>query len=108
MAPMSDDTRLQSAEVHELATLARLDLSTAEIETLRGDLSEILTTFQQLRDVNTDGIEPMTHVVPVEHLRDDVATPSLSVDDALGHAGAPRVREDQFVVPHILPAGSND
>ena len=105
---MAESTRLETAEVRELATLARLELSATEIETLRGDLTEILATFQQLRSVDTNGVAPMTHVVPVEHLRDDVVTASLPVDEALGHASAPRIREDQFVVPHILPAGSND
>jgi aspartyl-tRNA(Asn)/glutamyl-tRNA(Gln) amidotransferase subunit C len=93
--------RLEANEVEEIAVLARLALSAAEIERLRGELGAILTYVEQLRGLDTTGVEPMTHAVPMAcPLREDVAGPSLPVEEALGQA--PARDEDFFEVPHIL------
>jgi aspartyl-tRNA(Asn)/glutamyl-tRNA(Gln) amidotransferase subunit C len=88
-------------EVEELALLARLRLTEKESERLRGELSAILDYVAELQAVDTEGVEPMTHAVPLDcPRRPDVAEPSLSVDEALG--GAARVVEDHFAVPRII------
>jgi aspartyl-tRNA(Asn)/glutamyl-tRNA(Gln) amidotransferase subunit C len=88
-------------DVDELAALARLRLGEAEAERLRGDLASILAYVDKLRAVDTEGVEPMTHAVPLDcPLRDDAAAPSLSADEAL--AGAPAREEDFFVVPRVI------
>jgi aspartyl-tRNA(Asn)/glutamyl-tRNA(Gln) amidotransferase subunit C len=88
-------------EVHEIALLARLRLSPDEAERLRGDLSAILAYVDKLKLVDTTGVEPMTHAVPVDlPLREDVVGASLSTDEAL--AGAPSRQGDFFAVPRVV------
>jgi aspartyl-tRNA(Asn)/glutamyl-tRNA(Gln) amidotransferase subunit C len=89
------------AEVDELALLARLELGDAESERLRGELSAMLDYVAQLAAVDTTGVEPMTHAVPLDcPLRPDKLGPSLSVDEAL--ADAPQRIDDFFAVPRII------
>ena len=52
-------------DVEEIALLARLALAPDEAERLRGDLGAILAHMQELAAVDTTGIEPMTHPVPM-------------------------------------------
>jgi aspartyl-tRNA(Asn)/glutamyl-tRNA(Gln) amidotransferase subunit C len=90
-------------EVDELALLSRLRLGDEEAERLRGELSAILDYVAQLAEVATEGVEPMTHAVPLDcPLRPDAVAPSLSTDEAL--AGAPRAVDDHFAVPRIIEA----
>jgi aspartyl-tRNA(Asn)/glutamyl-tRNA(Gln) amidotransferase subunit C len=92
---------LTSKDVHDIADLARLALGAEEAERLRGELSKILGFIEQLQECDTAGIEPMTHAVPMDcPLRDDIADPSLTPDEALG--GAPRRAEGFFEVPKII------
>lgn len=64
---------LDAREVGHLARLARLDLNPEEQEALRGDLGRILGYFEQLRAVDTAGVEEMQRPVSlVNVLRDDV------------------------------------
>jgi len=92
---------LTRTEVDEIARLARLALSDDEAEQLRGELGAIVTMMDQLADLDTEGVEPMTHVVPMPlRLRPDEVGPSLSVEDAVGQA--PERAGDQFAVPKII------
>ena len=95
---------LTRKEVEELALLARLHLEPAELERMQGELGAILSHFEALSAVDTTGIAPMTHAVPMDlRLRIDVVEPSLPAETAL--AGAPRRDGDLFVVPSsIAPA----
>lgn len=92
---------LTRAEVDELAHLARLALDDATRERLRGELGTILAHVAHLGEVDTDGVEPMTHAVAMTlRLRPDEPAPPLPVEVAL--AGAPAVRDDSFVVPAVI------
>lgn len=105
MAESSDLTR---DDVLAIARLARLHLEPDEVDRLRGELSAILVHMDALRDVDTSGVEPMTHAVPMRlRLRADEPTGALSVDEAVGQA--PDRAGDLFQVPHILKtaAGSD-
>jgi aspartyl-tRNA(Asn)/glutamyl-tRNA(Gln) amidotransferase subunit C len=94
---------LTREDVNEIALLARLELSDDEADTLRVELSAILTYMDALAGLNTDGVEPMTHAVPMQlRLRDDVVEPSLPADTALD--GAPDRVDDFFQVPKIIDA----
>ena len=94
------------AEVDELALLARLELGDAESERLRTELSAMLDYVAQLAAVDTTGVEPMTHAVPMDlRLRPDEARPSLPGEAAL--AGAPQVRDGSFVVPNIIKTAAD-
>jgi aspartyl-tRNA(Asn)/glutamyl-tRNA(Gln) amidotransferase subunit C len=93
---------LSREEVEEIALLARLHLEPDEVARMQADLGAILEHFGALAQVDTTGVEPMTHAVEVAlPLRPDEPAPSLPVADAL--RGAPAVRDDLFVVPAVIP-----
>lgn len=92
---------LSHQDVADIARLARLELGHDEIESLRVELSAILEHMDALATLDTEGVEPMTHAVPMAlRLRDDSAGESLTVDLAL--AGAPDRADDHFQVPSII------
>lgn len=96
---------LSADQVRWIAHLARLELSEAELATLTPQLSAIVGYVAQLREVDTAGVEPLAHALPVQNVfRDDEPAPSLPVDEAL--ANAPDRREvggEQFYgVPAVL------
>jgi aspartyl-tRNA(Asn)/glutamyl-tRNA(Gln) amidotransferase subunit C len=92
---------LTTQEVQWVAHLARLQLSEAELKTMTRQLSAIVDYIDQLKQVNTDGVEPMAHALAVQNVfRDDEPAPSLPVADAL--ANAPRRHGDFYSVPAVL------
>ena len=94
-------TRITLAEVEHVARLARLDIAPDEKERMRGQLDAILGYVEQLRRVDTTGIEPTAHVLPlVNILREDEIRPSYPVEAML--ANAPEPEAGQFRVPRIL------
>jgi aspartyl-tRNA(Asn)/glutamyl-tRNA(Gln) amidotransferase subunit C len=96
---------LSPKDVHDIADLARLELTAAEAEKMRVELSAILGYIEQLKECDVTGVEPMTHAVPMDcPLRDDAPAPSLTADEAL--SGAPRRAEGFFEVPKIIEGGN--
>ena len=94
---------LTSEEVDHIALLARLDLSPAERARAATELSQILDYFETLNQLDTEGVEPMAHVLPVENvLRPDVARPSLPRELALQNA--PEAADGMFQVPRVVEA----
>ena len=88
-------------EVRWVATLARLELSEAELQTMTRHLSAITDYVAQIQQVDTDGVEPLAHPLPVQNVfRADEQSPSLPVDEAL--ANAPERRGDFYLVPPVL------
>jgi aspartyl-tRNA(Asn)/glutamyl-tRNA(Gln) amidotransferase subunit C len=88
-----------------VAHLARLELTEAELETMTRQLSSIVDYIDQLKRVNTDGVEPLAHALAVHNVfRDDEPAPSLPVDEALANAPDRRTaRGEQFYgVPAVL------
>lgn len=95
---------LSRKDVDQIARLARLELGDEEAETLRGELSAILEHMTALSALDTRGVEPMTHAVPMDlRLRPDDVEDSFEPDTAL--ANAPDREGDYFVVPTIIDAG---
>jgi aspartyl-tRNA(Asn)/glutamyl-tRNA(Gln) amidotransferase subunit C len=88
-------------QVRWVAHLARLELSAGELETMARQLSAIVDYFHQLQQVQTEGVEPLAHPLPLHNVfRPDIPAPSLSVDAAL--ANAPDRRGDFYGVPAVL------
>jgi aspartyl-tRNA(Asn)/glutamyl-tRNA(Gln) amidotransferase subunit C len=88
-------------QVTWVAHLARLELTPAERDTMARQLSAILDYVDQLKQVNTDGVEPLAHPLKVHNVfRADEPRPSLPVDAAL--ANAPDRLGDYFGVPAVL------
>jgi len=92
-------------DVEQIAKLARLELSDGEAERMRGELESILAFFDKLSALDTDGVEPMTHAVPLElRRRADAVEPSLPIDVATGQAADND--EGGFRVPKIVEGAS--
>lgn len=88
-------------EVQRLARLARLRLEEGEVATLSGQLETILEYVELLGEVETRGVEPTSHVLPLETpLREDRPRPSL--DPARVVAEAPAAAGTAFAVPRVL------
>lgn len=95
-------TAITREEVAHLAMLARLDLTTDELDHYAEQLDVILQSVSRVSEVATDDIPPTSHPVPVENVfRDDIAYPGL--DRAEVFAAAPAIEDDRFRVPRILP-----
>ena len=92
---------VDEATVRRIARLARIKISDEEAQGLQSELSGILAWVEQLSEVDTDNVEPMTRVVPIElKQRVDVVTDGDQADDVI--ANAP-VRENQFyAVPKVV------
>ena len=94
-------TGLTRDDVAHLATLARIDLSEAELDHLSGELAVILESVATVSSAPIAGVEPMSHPMPIVNVtRPDVVRPSLAPGDAL--AGAPESEQQRFSVPRIL------
>ena len=92
---------LTAEQVRWVAHLGRLELSDVELETMTRQLSAIVDYVNQLQQINTEGVEPMAHALPVHNVfREDEPAPSLPVDAAL--ANAPDRRGDFYGVPAVL------
>ena len=92
---------LTRADVEHVAYLARLGLTPDELARLEGQLNHILDQYAKLAELDTDAIPPTAQTIELENiLRDDVAGPSLPVEDVL--ANAPARDGDYVVVPAIL------
>jgi len=95
-------------QVRKVASLARLDLSEADLAVMAQQLTAILGYVDQLKELNTEGVEPLAHPLPVQNVfRPDELRPSLPVNEAL--ANAPARSGDFFAVPAVLdPADQQD
>jgi aspartyl-tRNA(Asn)/glutamyl-tRNA(Gln) amidotransferase subunit C len=92
---------LTREEVLHVANLARLSLAPAEIELFTRQLNDILAYIEKLQELDTAGVEPLAHVIPVFNVfREDVVKVGLSRDAALDNA--PAREEGAFVVPRII------
>jgi len=93
--PVSND------QVRHIAKLARIAMSDEEIERLAPELNNILGWVEQLGEVNTDGVEPLTAVIDQKlRLRDDVVNDGDIRDDVL--ANAPEAQHGFFAVPKVI------
>jgi aspartyl-tRNA(Asn)/glutamyl-tRNA(Gln) amidotransferase subunit C len=88
-------------DVEHVAELARLELTAAEKEQFIVQLNSILTYIEKLSELNTAGVEPTSHVLPMSNVfRDDEVRPSLDRDRVLQNA--PQQSHFFFKVPRII------
>ncbi|GFN22253.1 MAG: Asp-tRNA(Asn)/Glu-tRNA(Gln) amidotransferase subunit GatC [Thermoanaerobacteraceae bacterium] len=93
--------RLSKKEVEHVALLARLHLSEEEKESYTHQLNAVMDYMEKLRALNTEGVEPTAHVLPLRNIfREDAVRPGLPREKAL--EGAPAAREGQFKVPRVV------
>jgi aspartyl-tRNA(Asn)/glutamyl-tRNA(Gln) amidotransferase subunit C len=92
---------LDEATVARIARLARIDVPEAERAPLAAELSRILQWIEQLNEIDTEGVPPMTSVIAMRLAsRDDRVTDGGRPEDILGNA--PERQDDYFVVPRVV------
>jgi aspartyl-tRNA(Asn)/glutamyl-tRNA(Gln) amidotransferase subunit C len=92
---------LDKATVAHIATLARIKLAESEQDKIAGELSHILSWVEQLAEIDTAGVEPMTSVAAMRlPMREDVVTDGNRRDDIL--ANAPASANGFFIVPKVV------
>ena len=95
--------RLTTPEVEHIALLSRLELSDAERERAATELSQIIGYFEALNELDTAGVEPTMHALPIENvLRADEVRAGLSHQAALQNA--PESADGMFQVPRVVEA----
>ena len=95
------DKKIDKSQVKKVAKLARLELSEAETEEFAGQLNAIIDYVERMNKLNTEGVEPMAHCLPVSNVfRDDIIKESLGTEKTL--ANAPQSDGPFFKVPKIL------
>lgn len=89
-------------EILHLATLSNFSLSEDEIDSLGGDLKNIIKYISQLDELDTDGVEPTYQVFEMQNIwRPDEIQPQEADRSAL-LALAPESQQDQIKVPKVL------
>ena len=92
---------VSSEQVRLIAKLARIAMSEDELEKLVPELNNILGWVEQLGEVNTDGVEPLTAVIDQKlRLRDDVVNDGNIRDEIL--ANAPEAQHGFLAVPKVI------
>lgn len=89
---ISDET------IEYVGILAKLELSEEEKEQAKKDMANMIDYIDTLNELDTSGVEPMSHVFPVNNVfREDIVTNGDDRDEIL--ANAPEAKEGAFVVP---------
>jgi aspartyl-tRNA(Asn)/glutamyl-tRNA(Gln) amidotransferase subunit C len=92
---------VDAATVKKIASLARIAITDEEVAKIAPELDNILGWIEQLGEVDTTGIAPMTAVIPNHlRLRDDVVTDGGVRDKVL--ANAPQAEHGFFTVPKVI------
>ena len=92
---------VDQATVRRIAHLARIRVPDEELASLGGELNAILAFVETLYEVDVDGVEPMTSVMPMHMtMRDDVVTEGGVA--AVVTANAPAAEDHFFTVPKVI------
>ena len=92
---ISDET------IEYVSILAQLELSEKEKEQAKRDMGRMLDYFDKLNELNTEGIEPMSHIFPVSNVfREDEVENGDQRDEML--ANAPKAMDGSFQVPRTV------
>ncbi|MBQ7066703.1 MAG: Asp-tRNA(Asn)/Glu-tRNA(Gln) amidotransferase subunit GatC [Lachnospiraceae bacterium] len=92
---ISDET------IEYVGILAKLDLSSEQIEQAKKDMGSMLDYIDKLNELDTEGVEPMSHVFPVQNVfRQDVVTNGDNREQILKNA--PGEKDGMFMVPRTV------
>lgn len=96
MADMINDETIEYVGI-----LAKLELSAEEKEQAKKDMGRMLDYIDKLKELDTSGVEPMSHIFPVENVfRDDIVENGDDRERML--ANAPEQKEGQYQVPRTV------
>ncbi len=92
---------VDAATVRRIAQLARIAVAETEVAHLQGELNAMLAFVEQLSEVDVDGVEPMTSVMPMEmKKRPDLVNDGEIADDVVKNA--PATEDHFFLVPKVV------
>lgn len=90
--------KISDETIEYVGILAKLELSEEEKEQAKSDMETMLDYIDTLNELDTEGIEPMSHVFPVSNVfREDVVTNGDNHEEML--ANAPEMKEQSYKVP---------
>ena len=93
--------KISSREVEYVANLARLEITDQEKDKFTAQLNDILGYIDKLNELDTKGVEPMSHAIAVTNaFREDKILDSIGTEQTL--ANAPDARGEFFRVPKII------
>lgn len=93
--------KISDETMEYVGILAKLELSPQEQEAAKSDMEKMLDYIDTLNELDTSGVEPMSHVFPVHNVfREDVVTNGDNREQTL--ANAPLRKEDSFEVPKTI------
>ena len=93
--------KITDETIDYVGILAKLKLSPQEREDAKADMQKMLDYIDKLNELDTDGVEPMSHVLPVRNVfREDVVTNGDSREKML--ANAPEQKDGQYQVPKTV------
>lgn len=94
-------SRIDDETIEYVGILAKLELSDEEKEAAKKDMSRMLDYIDKLGELDTSGVEPMSHVFSVENVfREDVVTNGDESEKTLKNA--PEEKDNMFVVPRTF------
>ena len=101
MTSPESSSRLSRDVVAKVARLARLDLSSDELDVMTTQLAGMLDHFSDIDKLDLDGVTPLAQPLPLKNvMRDDVVVPGLDRDEVL--ASAPAAEDGRFRVPPTI------
>ena len=99
------EKKIDQTQVRKVARLSRLELTEAEVAEFTGQLSAILDYVEKMNELDTTGVEPLAHCLPVSNVfRPDCIKESLGTEKTLDNA--PQRDGEFFKVPKILDDSS--
>ncbi len=93
--------KIDQEQLKKIAHLSRLELDEKDVPSLLADMNAVVEWVEQLKQVNTEGVEPLTSMThEVNALREDIVTSPIAHDEALSKS--PGKDQDFFLVPRVL------
>ena len=98
---MSEKNMISDETIEYVGILAKLELNDEEKERAKKDMGDMLDYIDKLNELDTSGVEPMSHVFPVQTVfREDVVTNGDESEQTL--ANAPGATDNRVVVPRTF------
>lgn len=101
METQMKETKITDETMEYISILAKLDLTEQEKQQAKEDMSKMLAYFDCLNELDTEGVEPVSHIFPVNNVfREDEITNGNEQEAML--ANAPKQKDGSFVVPKTI------
>ena len=92
---------LTLSDVHRIAHLARIEITEEQARATAAQLNDIFAMIERIGQVDTAGVEPMTHPLDgIQRLRDDLVERPPEREDLLRNA--PEQQDGLFLVPRVI------